>query len=720
MGNLRLQLSDGLNNGQDIQFKVRVKDLNIRLENHEQLDVFPMAQAPLRTDHLLVVTSDYDPSPHNQTFDTTFSGHRRRKIHYLVTSPPKLGVLIYSRDGRERMTSEARNFTQRDVDEGRVFYKHIKPFSNLTVYDSIELEASSEYAKRRIDLVFNVRISVTAGAAASFSENDDRPGIERYIGSEDLRVTEGGSVIFRKKNFDTSGILSFIKEHRQAASGSSDQYHQYLRAPQLELEITELPSHGELTISRERAQIGQRFHQTDIDRGFLAYKHDDSDTLADFYGVAVYLIGDKSERYGDGRGHSGDILLSDAVWNISIAPINDRSFHLVSNDGMTVVQRQGKAITRNMLYTQDDDTEPEDLVYVVQNSPIHGRLVFSDNITRPATRFTQQDIDNRRIIYFHESDGIQPDQFRFRVSDLKFPPVYRHFRIIVSPLRLELTNSSAIFIQQGTRMAYITAYNMGSETNGQRTNTYYNITTQPYAGRLELNGAPSSMFSQINVDNEEVVYIQTTMTFANDSFVATIVNQDAVMKNQVFKIIVLPLVKRNGTLVCNLSGSKNVPFQQHHLDASQLAGLTNSNPIYFVLEAPKYGRLMRIIKPSSSSSRIMDTNGKGNVALKSLRHKEVTQFTHEDIKNGVVYFVPSEEKLNAFIKNRESYNGIDNNGSPSINDSFRYRLEAPGVQPANGALEFIISDLPVSIKIVCNNFNILISKILTVMPSQYV
>ena len=73
MGNLRLQLSDGLNNGQDIQFKVRVKDLNIRLENHEQLDVFPMAQAPLRTDHLLVVTSDYDPSPHNQTFDTTLT-----------------------------------------------------------------------------------------------------------------------------------------------------------------------------------------------------------------------------------------------------------------------------------------------------------------------------------------------------------------------------------------------------------------------------------------------------------------------------------------------------------------------------------------------------------------------------------------------------------------------------------------------------------------------
>ena len=689
-----MQLNDGLNKGKEIQFRIRVKEINIRLENHEELDVFPMTRSPIQMKHLLVITSDQNIHPNN-TDNNSFSSKPRREVAFIVKSPPKLGTLLFVRRGEEDVNPiEVSNFTQLDVDEGRVFYEHVKPFSNLTVFDSIGLEASAEYAKRRLDLVLNIKISVTAGA--TWSENEARPGIERYIKSEDVRVTEGGGAIFRKKNFDTSGILSFIKEHRRAASGGADQYHQYLRTPQLELEITQLPDYGELTISKEKAQIGQRFRQSDINMGFLEYKHDDSDTVEDFYGIAVYLVGDKSERYGDGRGHTGDILLSDTLWNISITPINDRSFHLVSNDGMTVVQRQTKAITRNMLYTQDDDTPAEDIVYVIQNSPIHGRLVFADNITRPATRFTQQDIDQRRIIYFHDADGsLKPDQFRFRVSDLKFPPIYRHFRIHVSPLTLTLTNSSSIFIQQGTRMAYITSYNMGSQTNGQRSNTYYNITSGPNGGRLELNGAPSFKFSQVNVDNEEVVYIQTLMTFANDSFVATIVNEGAVKKNQRFQINVMPLVKRNGTLVCNLSGDKHVPFQQHHLDASQLAGLTNSNPIYFVLEPPKYGRLMRIIKPSSSSSRGGDNNSKISVGLKSLRHKEVSQFTHEDIKNGVVYFVPTEDKLKRVIKERDLYDGIGNSGAPSINDSFKYRLEAPGVQPANGALEFII-DLPVS------------------------
>ena len=60
-----------------------------------------------------------------------------------------------------------------------------------------------------------------------------------------------------------------------------------------------------------------------------------------------------------------------------------------------------------------------------------------------------------------------------------------------------------------------------------------------------------------------------------------------------------------------------------------------------------------------------------------------------------MYFVPTEDKLKRVIKERDLYDGIGNSGAPSINDSFKYRLEAPGVQPANGALEFII-DLPVS------------------------
>ena len=61
---------------------------------------------------------------------------------------------------------------------------------------------------------------------------------------------------------------------------------------------------------------------------------------------------------------------------------------------------------------------------------------------------------------------------------------------------------------------------------------------------------------------------------------------------------------------------------QEHLDASQLAGLTNSNPIYFITNTPEHGKIMRIVRSS-------------NPGEKPTRDREVWQFTHEEVKNEV-------------------------------------------------------------------------------------
>ena len=107
---------------------------------------------------------------------------------------------------------------------------------------------------------------------------------------------------------------------------------------------------------------------------------------------------------------------------------------------------------------------------------------------------------------------------------------------------------------------------------------------------------------------------------------------------------------------------KFILFFKIHILFSRLAGLTNSNPVYFLTETPNHGKIKRIVQAS-------------NVKLekRSVREREVWQFTHEDIKNGVIYFIAKPEM------------------QISGNDSFRYRLEAPGVQPANGIFSFGIT-----------------------------
>ena len=151
-----------------------------------------------------------------------------------------------------------------------------------------------------------------------------------------------------------------------------------------------LPQHGILFISKEKAILGQLFTQLDIDRGFVSYKHDHSDTTHDCFKIAIFLQGDKSETYGDGKGQIGDILLFEGLWNVTIQPINDQIFQLVTeNPSITVVQRQSKTISSSDLCTKDPDTAPNHLIYEIRSQPSFGQLMLADNISTPLRIFTQ-------------------------------------------------------------------------------------------------------------------------------------------------------------------------------------------------------------------------------------------------------------------------------------------------------------------------------------------
>ena len=84
-----------------------------------------------------------------------------------------------------------------------------------------------------------------------------------------------------------------------------------------------------------------------------------------------------------------------------------------------------------------------------------------------------------------------------------------------------------------------------------------------------MNDAPASIFSQINIDNEEVVFMQTDMSLANDSFFCTVTNQDAIIYDQRFDVRVVPLVKEREPfkvslkeMLCCAKAVKRLPREQ--------------------------------------------------------------------------------------------------------------------------------------------------------------
>ena len=155
------------------------------------------------------------------------------------------------------------------------------------------------------------------------------------------------------------------------------------------------------------------------------------------------------------------------------------------------------------------------------------------------------------------------------------------------------------------------------------------------------------------------------MTFANDSFVAELSNKDNKIPGLVFNISVKPLVRQEIPFVGTIDSS--TPLSSRNIDATKLAGLTNSNPVFHIISSPTHGKIKRIIRTSRTREP------------RSLRDREVWHFTHEDLKNGVIYFVGSNGPL-----------------TRNTSDQIGYRLEAPGVQPATGVFKFVVTQSEVT------------------------
>ena len=97
------------------------------------------------------------------------------------------------------------NFTQQQINDSSIFYEHNRPFANLTIYDAFNLEASSDFATRGVDVVFHVSISVTAMMPG---------GIDRFLGTDAITLEEGGTTVIYTRDLNTTGVTEYLRSHQ--------------------------------------------------------------------------------------------------------------------------------------------------------------------------------------------------------------------------------------------------------------------------------------------------------------------------------------------------------------------------------------------------------------------------------------------------------------------------------------------------------------------------
>ncbi|XP_037957979.1 chondroitin sulfate proteoglycan 4 [Teleopsis dalmanni] len=599
-------VTDGLFNTTEQLLNVEIKSVEIIEERNENLHVFPLTKKQILRDHLHFKCTDAE-----------------REIHYNVTVQPTLGRIVneFMENGFAREVTE---FTQSDIDNGRIFYEHTAVIMEFRINDSFYFDVVAERSDRLLDQKFNIEISVSSG------------GLLRFLPVSKLEVDEGGSVPIK---LDFSKILEYLKTR----AGISN--------PELYIEATKRPSHGSIGLGHEFKPI-QKFHPSDFFTKKVYYIHDHSDTLEDTILMSVYLT-------------QGNIFLCNLTIPVSINPINDQPFVLMTHlPQMTVVQGENRTITRNVLLTEDKDTPPEEIVYDVTCGPTLGVLKKisndgqADDLLAYSNRFTQADINNDRIVYMHFGTP-QSTTFCFTVSDGKFNAAYEVFTIKITPISLLPADIQIpVGVQQGASTAIMKLEHIGLRTNVQYQRLSYNITNSPLYGIIVLRHQPTLRFTQNQLESSQISYMQTDLNRSNDTFqVSAYVPGTSYAATVDIVVVVEPVIQISDISMYNMVTGKVRLMSLLASDNSLSLKLNKFNPKFIITRMPTTGQIRKIIRSTG-------------IAAEAQNERSTSTFSYKELRSGVVYFVP----------NLAVENTIEDN------DSFDYQLIIKTVQPAQATV----------------------------------
>lgn len=542
---------------------------------------------------------------------------------------------------------EVTSFTQNEINNSQIFYDHGDSFSGWTQNDSVTFTVNTLYADAIAEQMFEIIVSY--GNLNAENKN-------QLIRINPVDVDEGGEMILAKNSLDVSEFVRNLERLGKHVS--------------LTYSLKDRPKHGVLLYRNKPIDETKRFSQRDISSHHIIYKHDDSDTVFDTFNLTLHL---RIEGQADGdREKETKFTL---VMNVTIHPINDEQFRLITTDpSIHIVQGFSKIIDSSILKTTDKDTEPDYLEYTVFRGPDNGYISFIEFPNIRIRKFSQKDIDDKRIM-FHHDGSTESGTFHFKITDGVFKPFYRVFTIHVEQIYMNITQNSTVSLLQSEATVAISQTNLNTSTNGLRENVTYILSKTPKFGKIMLTDKEVRSFTQSQIDEGLVTYFQTDMSSGHDSFVCDMFYRPLNIKyeDKVVSIQVRPYVEL-GPLESPLD--EKVALTRLSLDASKLSEVTADNPDYTITKGPYFGR---IVRKMFSKRQVYHENSR-----QGLSYRETKEFSHEDVVYMKVFYEVLSDQVNA------------------KEDNFTFLLTAFSVQPAEGifyiklATSDIVDATPVS------------------------
>lgn len=674
------------------QFDIEFLMYRIELRHNTELVLDNTEQATITDQHLQVVSTD---------------GAAPSEINYTLLANPRYGYLTR---GDDRKFVEGANFTQADINAGVLSYRYdYDPYT--TVHDNFEFRVTAPRAYLSSEMffirynpnqgmvkIYKKKLQVLEGARAIISKEVlwiESKNKEKYVftitqfpqygtvqgtnrgltqitdanittfTTEDIR---DGRVVYQHDDsehdrdqihFAARPMLTRPQERQRSINGSLQIFvvmrndnppirtiHKVFHVvsggerlltisdiaytdPDIDFDDNDLEftrrgiANGDLVSAENPNRQVFRFTQKELSDNKLLFRHSGPD-----YGKTVIWV-------TDGQFYSTGLLEVRA---------SDPYVMVSANTGVLCLKGSSVIISGSNLSLETNVyAKPANMQYLVTRGPKHG-IIFNSNIE--ASRFTQADINTGLITYQHDDSLSQKDEIEFTarvgLTDVRSQ---LHITIILSSYSEapRIIENRSIVVREGDEVVIDDTKLKVVHPAIAPSHIIYNVKNPPRKGILRLkvtatttttttttsksvsNGVVMyvTRFTQADIDNGNLEYVQTEPRALEDAFSFDVTNGLQTLQDLLFDIEIIPT--KLPFMVQNIT-VKNQGSKMLSLD---YVTLPDNDHIYtiFIVQEPHHGWIENIHSAG----------------------EPLTQFTSDDLKKEVIYYVHNDSTLSDML-----------------------------------------------------------------------
>ncbi|XP_021236249.1 chondroitin sulfate proteoglycan 4-like isoform X1 [Numida meleagris] len=286
---------------------------------------------------------------------------------------------------------------------------------------------------------------------------------------------------------------------------------------EITFEITTFPKYGRISVN---SLMIDSFTQLDLIRGYVIYRHDDSNNLIDTFNFTVC---------------AKDVHLDAAMYVRMYLESHQWPPKIVNNSTLLVEEGKPVKISKGKLQVAHENSSPSEIVFTVRQLPVHGYIrKFSSEGSylgadqKPVLTFTQQDVDEGKVQYVQTVSDQLSDRFSLDVTNgiQTVNGIEISVDIIPRVIPLKVKNFTVI---EGGSKALVEDYLKISSRHFAGLSCEIILVDQPNHGYFEDLNAPGiklNKFTKKQVEQELIYYVHDGSEELMDNFTFIVNNTE--------------------------------------------------------------------------------------------------------------------------------------------------------------------------------------------------